>query len=64
MASLLAAERRRRIDAVTEEAKTSLERRPMFDDQVGPAAMAVLLSADLSAKRPESAAAARRTTHL
>jgi hypothetical protein len=59
VAGLLAAERRRRIETVTETAKIDFDRRLSPDDQVGAAAMALLLSAAESAKRPDRVAAAR-----
>jgi hypothetical protein len=59
VSQLLTAERRRQIDAIPASTRAGLDRRLLLDEQVGQAAMAVLLSAENRAMRPEGVQAAR-----
>jgi hypothetical protein len=56
ISQLLAAERQQRIAAARASIKN---RQPLFDEQVGTAAMALLLSAEARATRPDGVQAAR-----
>ncbi|MGO9113285.1 MAG: hypothetical protein ACLP9L_28980 [Thermoguttaceae bacterium] len=56
---LLAAERVRRLTTTAETATIGLDRQLLLDEQVGQAAMAVLLTGDQRAKQPDSVQTAR-----
>jgi hypothetical protein len=56
---LLAAERVRRLTARAEATTSGRDRQPALSEQVGQAAMAILLTADRRAKQPESVQAAK-----
>ena len=56
---LLTAERVRRLTATVETATIGRDRQPLLDEQVGQAAMAILLTGDQRAKQPDNVQAAR-----
>jgi hypothetical protein len=59
VARLLVAECRRQLAALPKTADLGLDRQSRYEDQIGPAAAALLLTGDERAKRPGHSAAAR-----
>ena len=60
IAKLLLAERRRQLATLTESAKVGLDLQSRYEDEIGPAAAALLVTGDERAKRPDRTAAARK----
>jgi hypothetical protein len=59
VAKLLAAEHRRQLAALTKTANSGLDGQSRYEEEIGPAAAALLVTGDQRAKRPDRTAAAR-----